>query len=448
MKCCPRQQSARSNGALVRCFGRNRCEDGCLALLLSTVLAVLCFPVLFFQLGSAALARRLMRGKRGDCCLQLFSCSCGQCWWHGVDDVITDDGGGPTDRRGFEASLRHQCVSSAAGGDEAAYERTKVRFVCLSDTHMRHTSIQVPPGDVLVHTGDFTNHGTLQQTLDFVEWFASQPHKIKICVPGNHDMIMDSQYWRDFWSDWTSGRQNTGAGSRDSTNGPATVLPEGSHAEAMKAFRRHGIHVLIDSALYLEISPIGRGIELVADDKKSSRGIVLTVFGSPWVTRYASWQTAFNKLDSEMKEHWEGIVQAHQGKLSKFGRRAKVPEHIDLLLTHMPPKGIGDMETTGAKHGCPHLLEAIKQIAPAVHVFGHVHSDAGMHLLDCNGENRTHCVNAASVCDYYWTGARKPVTFDLCPRLQKCAAKIIGSTDVDVCPSSIKSSSSLSKKDL
>merc|ERR1712100_552931 len=106
---------------------------------------------------------------------------------------------------------------------------------------------------------------------------------------------------------------------------------------------------------------------------------VLRIFGSPWVTRYASWQTAFNKLDADMKEHWGKVV------------RAVAPKRVDLLLTHMPPKGIGDMEPGGGKHGCPHLLEAVKTMVPAVHVFGHVHSDAGKHILDCGGGNRTHC---------------------------------------------------------
>jgi Icc-related predicted phosphoesterase len=386
MYCCPRQRSARSNGALVRCFGRNHCEDGCLTLVLSTVLAVLCFPVLLFQFASACAARRALRGRRGDCCLQLCSCGGATLYTSAQDDE---------DRAAFEASLRRRCVAAAG---ETRYAETKLRVVCLSDTHMQHASIRVPAGDVLVHTGDFTNHGTLRQILDFADWFAAQPHAVKICVPGNHDMIMDAHYWSVFWSDWTSGRGVDGSGGE---------APKGTHDEAMEAFRSRGIHVLIDRALFLEISPNGGGIQVV--DNYEDRGThrikdnVLSIFGSPWVTQYASWQTAFNKLDADMKEHWEGVVEA------------AAPKHVDLFLTHMPPKGIGDMEPGGGKHGCPHLLEAVKRIAPAVHVFGHVHSDAGVHILDCHGGNRTHCLNAASVCDYYWTGARKPATFDLCP---------------------------------
>lgn len=34
-----------------------------------------------------------------------------------------------------------------------------VRFVCVSDTHCRHNFV-LPEGDVLLHGGDFSNHGS------------------------------------------------------------------------------------------------------------------------------------------------------------------------------------------------------------------------------------------------------------------------------------------------
>ena len=43
------------------------------------------------------------------------------------------------------------------------------RFVCLSDTHARtdRMSHDVPPGDVLLHAGDFTNVGKVKDVLHF-----------------------------------------------------------------------------------------------------------------------------------------------------------------------------------------------------------------------------------------------------------------------------------------
>jgi 3',5'-cyclic AMP phosphodiesterase CpdA len=58
----------------------------------------------------------------------------------------------------------------------------------LSDTHGLHRQIEnLPLAEVIVHTGDFCEKGTVEEVEDFVEWFASLPHKHKIFVAGNHD---------------------------------------------------------------------------------------------------------------------------------------------------------------------------------------------------------------------------------------------------------------------
>lgn len=64
------------------------------------------------------------------------------------------------------------------------------RFVFLSDTHNKHREVTVPDGDVLIHCGDAAVRGEGWELIDFSDWFASQPHRIKIFVPGNHDVLM------------------------------------------------------------------------------------------------------------------------------------------------------------------------------------------------------------------------------------------------------------------
>lgn len=44
------------------------------------------------------------------------------------------------------------------------------RFVCLSDTHSRTDNIQMPFGDVLLHTGDFTELGLPSEVKKFNDW--------------------------------------------------------------------------------------------------------------------------------------------------------------------------------------------------------------------------------------------------------------------------------------
>jgi predicted phosphohydrolase len=61
------------------------------------------------------------------------------------------------------------------------------RFVCLSDTHSKHSKIEVPDGDVLIHAGDFCHFGTPEESRDFLNWYSSLPHPHKLLIRGNHD---------------------------------------------------------------------------------------------------------------------------------------------------------------------------------------------------------------------------------------------------------------------
>lgn len=65
------------------------------------------------------------------------------------------------------------------------------RIVCISDTHNCNEQITVPDGDVLIHAGDATIRGTIDEIERFNEWFANLPHEHKIFVAGNHDWLFE-----------------------------------------------------------------------------------------------------------------------------------------------------------------------------------------------------------------------------------------------------------------
>uniref|UniRef100_A0A8C6Y586 Metallophosphoesterase domain containing 2 n=2 Tax=Elapinae TaxID=42168 RepID=A0A8C6Y586_NAJNA len=44
------------------------------------------------------------------------------------------------------------------------------RFVCISDTHSRTDGVQMPYGDILLHTGDFTELGLPSEVKKFNDW--------------------------------------------------------------------------------------------------------------------------------------------------------------------------------------------------------------------------------------------------------------------------------------
>ena len=69
-----------------------------------------------------------------------------------------------------------------------------IRCVLISDTHGCHRQIQLPEGDVLIHGGDFTRSGLLDDAEDFNNWLGEQPHAHKLVVFGNHEY---NASWKD-----------------------------------------------------------------------------------------------------------------------------------------------------------------------------------------------------------------------------------------------------------
>lgn len=63
-----------------------------------------------------------------------------------------------------------------------------MKILHLSDTHGRHRELtDMPPADVLVHSGDFTLAGGDEEALDFIEWLCDLPYRHKVFIAGNHD---------------------------------------------------------------------------------------------------------------------------------------------------------------------------------------------------------------------------------------------------------------------
>lgn len=63
-----------------------------------------------------------------------------------------------------------------------------MRIVCISDTHCLYP--EVPDGDVIIHAGDVSMTGEIQEITPFFRWFNHLPHKYKILIGGNHDRAL------------------------------------------------------------------------------------------------------------------------------------------------------------------------------------------------------------------------------------------------------------------
>ena len=106
---------------------------------------------------------------------------------------------------------------------------------------------------------------------------------------------------------------------------------------------------------------------------------------SPYQPEFCDW--AFNKpIDSEeIAEVW-----------------SKIPDDVDVLITHGPPANILDSTFSGTHVGCPRLLKRVKEVKPRLHVFGHIHEGYGI-----DEEDSTVFVNA-STCDLSYRPKQKP----------------------------------------
>ena len=67
----------------------------------------------------------------------------------------------------------------------AIHKQTKI--VHISDTHgLNHKNL--PSGDILIHSGDFTNNGDPEEYAQFNDWLSRQQYIHKIVVPGDSDL--------------------------------------------------------------------------------------------------------------------------------------------------------------------------------------------------------------------------------------------------------------------
>lgn len=113
----------------------------------------------------------------------------------------------------------------------------------------------------------------------------------------------------------------------------------------------------------------------------------LRAWGTPWQPAYGGW--AFNlPRGAPLAEKW-----------------ARIPEGLDVLITHGPPQGFGDRSWTSVRGGCVDLRARVEAVRPRVHLFGHIHEDGGAW---------THAGTTYVNCTT-WECERRPTVIDLDP---------------------------------
>ncbi|KAF2149247.1 Metallo-dependent phosphatase [Myriangium duriaei CBS 260.36] len=176
-----------------------------------------------------------------------------------------------------------------------------------------NTQPVLPDGDILIHAGDLTQSGTAQELRTALAWSRSQSHPIKVVIAGNHDLLLDT--------------------SRDGTYGD------------MDAERQS-----LDwgNIIYLQNSET---------TVTCANGRQIRIYGSPLSPKHGNWAFQYPREENV----WTNTI----------------PDGVDILVTHGPPRGHLDLLT----YGCTNLLGELWRVRPRLHVFGHVHEGYGSEWI-------------------------------------------------------------------
>lgn len=87
--------------------------------------------------------------------------------------------------------------------------KIKTRILIMSDTHSALPDPDsdypfakpLPKADIAIHCGDLTSTGKLHQHDRALTLLKALPAPLKIVIPGNHDLTLDSEYCSNH-EDW------------------------------------------------------------------------------------------------------------------------------------------------------------------------------------------------------------------------------------------------------
>lgn len=223
------------------------------------------------------------------------------------------------------------------GYDSGDPARPPIRIICISDTH--NTTPALPPGDILIHAGDLTatgNHNELQSQLN---WLSFQPHRYKIVIAGNHDILLDE-----------------GCDAQPRTRG-------GDSPAERRKLHWGGIQYLQDEAVTLEFPSTveGRGEQV----RK------LKIYGFPHTPECGSFAFQYPAI----RDVWTG----------------RVPDETDILVVHGPPALYVDCDGEVGRDGNVkvkgdgYLLREIRRVRPRLVVCGHIHGAYGLSVIRHDG---------------------------------------------------------------
>ncbi|KAE8451114.1 hypothetical protein EG329_004786 [Mollisiaceae sp. DMI_Dod_QoI] len=243
-------------------------------------------------------------------------------------------------------------LSTSTASTEA---KIQTRILIISDTHgvsalpRPISQSRDPKIDVVLHCGDLSECGTLEEYKNTIELPKSIPAPLKFVIPGNHDLTLDQKFW------------------------------ESNCTEAGKK--------LHDEARAMWISPSCKeaGIKLLDEgtyDFVLNNGAKFRIYSSPYTTNsqgVREWGFGYESVEDRFNPEGEAISY---GKLAGTAKSVLEGDmEVDVVMTHGPAKYRLDLSSSSESLGCPHLFRAMRRTRPKLHVFGHIHKAYGAEIV-------------------------------------------------------------------
>ncbi|WEW61201.1 hypothetical protein PRK78_006691 [Emydomyces testavorans] len=236
------------------------------------------------------------------------------------DQLITD----------LASSLYQWHTSNKAHHHQHLASGPPIKVVCISDTHSAEP--EVPEGDVLLHAGDLSEKGTFDEIQAQLDWLHRQPHRYKVVIAGNHDLLLDPVFVERF---------------------PERVVEK--QGRSREDLRWGDIIYLNDNSITLAFNDGAKSSE--EGSRNGCYGRQIKIYGSPWTQQYGNW--AFQV--PPIRDIWT----------------RSVPEDVDILLMHGPPKYHLDAKSLGNIF----LNKELCRVKPKLTVFGHIHAGYGQKTV-------------------------------------------------------------------
>jgi hypothetical protein len=222
---------------------------------------------------------------------------------------------------------------------------TAVRFLILSDTHGNELPSKLPACDVLLHCGDFTEDGSPESIARALQALGKIKAELKLVIAGNHEISLDRVYYLA-----------EGGSAVDIERSRVLISPEPS-SEASK----NGVTVLKEGTHTFTLSS----------------GASFSIYASPFTPVYGA--SGFQYPTKEDRYNPPGISPSWAHNVGT--ETSTIPESVDIVMTHGPPRYILDSTSDGGNAGCEHLRRAIERVKSKLHCFGHAHKGYGAQRL-------------------------------------------------------------------